>query len=166
MSKKIAVLIVIAIVVAAFFGLRALNKSKMYKPTGQEQNNTQTPVKEVTPLPFTKVETATDKLPEGFVAGFPLEAGAVIISNYSAKTASGLQSSRRFVSQKTLDENYKIYNDYFVKNKWKILTFVDMATIKSISAESPTKIKATISVSTNSATNNVEVDIGFLQPIK
>jgi hypothetical protein len=166
MSKKIAVIIVLAIVAIALFGLWALNKSKMYKPGKQEQNNTQTPAEVKPVLPFTKEETPVEKLPEGFVAGFPLEKDAIVVSNYSAKTASGLQSSRRFVSKKTLDENYKIYNDYFTKNKWTILTSVDTPAFKSISAESPAKITATISVSTNSATNNVEVDIGFLQPIK
>ena len=169
MSKKTLVVGLVIIVILVGLGVWSYGRMQKTKAPAAQTTNTQQPAQtqeSTPPLPFTVKSTSANKTPDGFVAGFPLEANAKILENSSAQTAAGLQTTRSFVSAKTSDENYKIYSDYLSKNKWKILTTVDTASFKSISATSPDGVKLNLSIALNPSTKNVEVSISFLQPNK
>jgi len=90
---------------------------------GQSQNRLSA-VKQKTPQPkfeVTRQEVDPSKLPDKFPADFPTEAGATVTQNYQATTPDGReQSTRTFQTAKSLDDNLKIYQDYFKKNGWTI----------------------------------------------
>lgn len=80
--------------------------------------------RQTTPTPkfaVTQQDIDSTKLPDKFPVGFPQETGAKITQNYQATAPDGRQqSTRTFESAKSLDENLKIYQDYFKKNNWTI----------------------------------------------
>ena len=171
MEKKSTIVIILIIVVLAIAGLWVLKRPKnsqapsLTGQTNQPSNGSNMPQPTVS-LPFATKDAPEAKLPDGFIKGFPLETNAKILVNQSAQTAAGLQSTRVFVSQNSLAANYKIYSDYLKKNNWKILTSVDTETFKSISAKSQDNVSVDLSISQNSVTKNIEVNIVFLQSIK
>lgn len=167
MNKKISAIIILGIVLLALVGLWALKKDKQEKKvTNLSENNTTSEDGPKNVLPYKEKDVPAESLPEGFVQGFPLEQNSVVLNNSSANTASGLQSSRMFVSKKSLEENYKIYSEYLTKNKWKVLTSVNNSDLKSISAAGPKGERLDLVISKNSVSGQVQVDIVFLQPVK
>ncbi|MBL8030206.1 MAG: hypothetical protein JNN11_03085 [Candidatus Doudnabacteria bacterium] len=167
MNKKVSVIVVLSLVALAVLGLWAMkkdSKTQTEQPSQQTAQTNEEGPKNV--LPFKETDVPAQTLPEGFVVGFPLEANAVVLNNTSANTAVGLQSSRMFVSKKSVEENYKIYSDYLTKNKWKVLASVNDTSLKSISAESPKRERLDLAISKNSVSGQVQVDIVFTQPVK
>lgn len=169
MSKKTTIIIVLAIVVLVLLGLKALKKSPVNSPAvnnqaAQDQNQTKSDQQNVPTIPQVNLsDVPKDKLPEGFVASFPLESGAEILNNYTSKSDAGLQSTRRFVSKKTLDANFKLYSDYLKQNHWTINGSTDSGTIRSISAASPDGISVNITIAQNTLTKQNEVEITFFR---
>jgi hypothetical protein len=101
--------IAIAAITAAYYGQMQNRASLLSKKTPQ-------PKYEVT-----RQDVSSSKLPDKFPADFPVEAGANITQNYQATTPDGRQqSTRTFETAKSLDDNLKIYQDYFKKNGWTV----------------------------------------------
>ncbi len=113
---------------------------------------------------FTRTEVNSNTLPEKFPADFPLEKNAQVLSNYTATGQGIFQSTRQFQSKKTIDENFKIYNDYLTQNKWVVESILNNSKIpdtKSISAvKGPAHV--TITLNRNNYTKLVTVDIVFI----
>lgn len=167
MSKKTSVVIVILIVVAVLVGLWAQNRAKpkagqmagQNNSTGAQTNSQTRPDLSIEPAKITQVDKA--KLPEGFPADFPMEKDAQIVSNYNSTKDGTTQSTREFISKKTLAENYKLYSDYLTKNGWNILNKSDTQALKSLYAKKD-NASVTINMNQNPTTKANLVEVSFL----
>lgn len=102
------------------------------------------------------------ELPELFPKDIPIEKDAKITQNYNATSPDGrFQATRAFETKKTLDENLKIYQDYFKKNKWEVQSTLDTdANYKMIFAvKLPYQVQ--ISMNKNTTTGVKTVDISL-----
>lgn len=150
MNKLQASIIFVALVILAFLGFR------YYKDMGKE------PV--LPPLEEPKVvvdQVDSNQLPDRFPANFPLEKNVPINANYTAQAEGAFQSTRQFISNKSLAENYKLYSDYLKKDGWKIEATLDEATVKSIFATKG-RASVTVTMSQNTTTRESTVDISFV----
>lgn len=135
MSNKIIISVVAVIAIA---GLVLVFKSQAPKtlapaPVAVENANKEAVVQPPIAVPQTNVDVA--KLPERFPSDVPLEAGAEVTSNYTAVNAKGLyQSTREFVSKKTLAENFALYQSALKQAGWTITQSIDDAAQKVILA--------------------------------
>ena len=105
----------------------------------------------------------TGELPAGIPANIPLEENALIVQNdvITAPAESGqTQYTRKFVSNKSLDENYEIYKEFIAANNWEVVSVTDEATLKSLIAVNPDKTEQLfITVSENTISGEVTVDL-------
>jgi hypothetical protein len=66
------------------------------------------------------------KLPERFPTDIPLEAGATTTYNYNAVNANGeYQSSREFISKKSVAQNFSFYQTALKNAGWSITAAVN-----------------------------------------
>src|SRR5688572_25742188 len=94
-----------------------------------------TPTAKPAEVRIDKKDLDASQLPEKFPADLPLEAGAKVTQNYNITTDDGrFQATRTFETSKTLEENVKIYTDYFNKNGWQAGTAIDNKDSKVLSA--------------------------------
>lgn len=92
---------------------------------------TQTPEK----TEVTKKEVPVTEYPEGFPINLPIEPDAQITQNFNVTTPDGrTQSTRGYVSAKSLADSYKIFSEYFKKEGWIITAEVDQPKLKVLSA--------------------------------
>jgi hypothetical protein len=110
-------------------------------------------------------ETPVDptRLPEGFPREIPLETGSVVVQNYNATTTGSsntvtTQSTRAFESKKSVEKNFQLYQDFFLKNDWLINTTNEGQGYKSLSAQK-SGVTVRVHISQNSITNIVTVNI-------
>ena len=69
-----------------------------------------------------KKEVPDTQLPEGFPINLPIESGAQITQNFTVTTPDGrTQSTRGYVSTKSLADSYKTFTDYLKKEGWIII---------------------------------------------
>jgi hypothetical protein len=135
MKKSLIVIVVLILVIVGFLGFARYKKLK--KQTAP--NNTRAIVEQKR-LPPTKVEIkelSQAETPAGFLKDFPFESGAQIIKNYQAQTETGTQFTRNFYSQKSPDDNFKLYEKYFSEKKWNILLSINYPNnpVKSLSVK-------------------------------
>lgn len=85
----------------------------------------------------TKKDVPTNEVPDKFPKDIPVEADAKITQNYNATSVDGtFQATRVFETKKTLDANFKIYQDYLKNNNWKIESTVNQPEYKMLYASS------------------------------
>ncbi len=91
----------------------ALNQAGLFK---NKQTNPPPPE-------YTKTDLPTDKLPEAFPKDLIQEKDPVILENYEARLFGGLQTqyTLKYITQKSVSENFGAYLKYFSKNQWAIL---------------------------------------------
>ncbi len=117
MKVKIVSLIVLAALVIAGVLIYVNANKKENQPNTNSQ-------KTFTPLPVTEVDHS--RLPERFPADIPLESGAVIVYNFNLVNAAGMyQSTRQFVSKKTIKQNFDFYQDALKKAGYSITKTLD-----------------------------------------
>jgi len=111
-------------------------------------------------LPIKKNHIVFDKLPESFPSDIPIEKKTKVLENYSATTTgNGFQTTRRFVSKKTIQENFNLYEKYLKSNNWAIVSTIDEEKVKAITATKSDNQQMYITISQNSITGDVVVDI-------
>ncbi len=146
-------IIVLCIIVLAFAGLvwvysvtdRGGDKQSMEKP------------KEV----VTKKNIPVEQTPDKFPKDVPIEDGAVITQNYNATAVDGrFQATRTFETTKTLDANYKIYQDYMKNNDWEVKANVNTENYKMLLGVNGTA-QLQVSINENSVTKVKTVDISL-----
>ncbi len=150
MNKLQASIIFVGLIVLAFLGFR------YYKDLNKEQA--------LPPLEEPKVvvdQVDSTQLPDRFPANFPLEKNVPINANYTAQAEGAFQSTRQFISKKTLAENYKLYSDYLKKDGWKIEATLDQEMVKSIFATKG-RASVTVTMAQNTTTSESTVDISFV----
>jgi len=105
----------------------------------------------------------TSELPSAIPNNIPLEENALIIENdiITAPDKPGItQYTRKFVSNKSPEENYAIYKDFLNANNWEVVSVTDEDTLKSLIAVSPDKTEQLfITVSENTISGEVTVDL-------
>lgn len=69
-------------------------------------------------------------------ANLPFETGAQILQNFEVTDpATGkTQSTRVYVSKKTIEADYASYQKYLKDNSWTVVSSIDQPTIKNLSA--------------------------------
>jgi len=89
------------------------------------------------------------KLPDQFPADLPFEAGAQVTQNYTATTPAGkFQSTRVLTTAKTLDQNLKLWTDYFNNHGYKLENTLNQPSIKAVAAaKGSIQVSATFSQS-------------------
>jgi len=112
-------------------------------------------------IEVTKVPTG--ELPGTIPSNIPLEENALIVENtvITAPEKPGvIQYTRKFVSNKSPEENYAIYKDFLNANNWEIVSSVEQETLMSLIALSPDKTQQLfITVSENTISGEVTVDL-------
>ena len=113
----------------------------------------------VVPVDVTNLDE--NKLPVGIPKDLPMEENAQILQNYEAKEqdSNNLQSTRQYISQKSLQENFDLYKKYLEDNNWVILTATDMDDLKGIMAKNNSGEIMDITFSKNQITDEITVDI-------
>lgn len=146
--------------VFVFFGLVAIIaavKAVSTNPANISQTNSPVNAQKKQDVAIKKVDNS--KLPDQFPADIPLEAGATVTGNYNATATDGRsQATRSFETQKTLDENFKIYSDFFKSAGYKVDSTINQATFKAILA-SKADFKVQVNMSVNPTTKVKTVDI-------
>lgn len=150
-TKKYIMALVVALVLSgAFWGfVKKDSLSNLVNFAKKEE-----PAVNLPPAPkYTKTDLPTDKLPEILPKDLPMEKDAVILENYQVETKDGkVQGTRKFLSLKSVKENYAVYQKYLENNKWKILELKNEIDSVSIMATKPNvqdKIFADFYVSPN-----------------
>lgn len=148
MNKLQIFLIVIVVAFLAFLGFRYYQEQKEILPPVEE------PKVVVDNVP-------TEELPQRFPANFPIEKNVPVNANYTAQAEGAFQSTRQFISTKSVAENFKIYNDFLKKDGWTIQAVLDQENIKSIFAQKSERYSVTVTINKSDSTSEVTVDISF-----
>ncbi len=109
-----------------------------------------------------KTLVESSSLPELFPKDIPIEKDAKITQNYNATSPDGrFQATRAFETKKSLDENLKLYQDYFKKNKWDIQSTVDTdPNYKMIFAvKLPYQVQISMNKNTTSGIQTVDISL-------
>lgn len=162
-DSKIKMLVIVLIVLAvAALGFKAWWGNRSWTKNGSESanqgQNSQAPAPKIEKVDATQ-------LPSGFPADMPLEKDAKIDQNFNATAEGKTQATRKFVSQKTLKENFDIYKDWLTKNGWTIIATLDVEEVKSIGAQKGAD-SVNISITKDPVSKKAVVDISYLMPIK
>ncbi len=131
------------------------------RQTAQTPKQTQTAGATIPqPLAVQTTPVPNNKLPDGFPADIPLEKGAQITQNYTAQAGGVSQATRVWVTGKTLDQNFQIYQSFFSnsKNGWTIQNTVNQPNLKSITA-SKGKVQAIVNINENTVSKQQTVSI-------
>ena len=151
-KRLIWVFVIIAAVAIVATGIAALWYKQQSFQSGETKSSQ-----------ITKKSISVEKVPENFPAGLPLETGAKVTQNYTATTATGgVQATREFETKKTLDENYKLYQDYLKKNDWQFSGGTNQPDLKVISADKG-DLHITITINNNTVTKVKTVEITVTQ---
>lgn len=151
----IIVLVVIVLLLSGFIAFNHWQKKRLINKGNSTQKE----------LNVVKKDLAFNKNPEQFPTNIPIEEGAEITQNYNATTADGrLQATRAFITNKSLADNLKIYQDYFKTNDWKVIATVDQDVYKMIlGSKDNTQIQ--VSVNENSISKVKTVDISMTKSL-
>jgi hypothetical protein len=150
-NKKYLVVVLLVILVIVVLAL-AWKSSKQNagtgaKPVANSQNSqTQTP-KAPSPLALSAATVPSAQIPAGMPANLPFENNAKILSNFTIKNpdTGKTQATRTYVSQKTIDENFAIYQKYLQDNGWTITSSLSKPSVKSLdSAKGATNLNVVI----------------------
>lgn len=134
MQKKY--LIILLVVVLVIIILILPRQWGVKKPAPGAANQTATTTDQTT-RPFVPVTTvAPTQVPKAMPANLPFETGVQILQNFEiTDPATGkTQSTRVYVSKKTIEADYASYQKYLKDNSWTITSGIDQPTIKNLSA--------------------------------
>lgn len=82
-----------------------------------------------------KRDLSPETMPVALPQDLPWEFGAQITQNYTFTTPDGVtQSTRSYISDRSLAENYKLYSEYLKTNTWNINATIDNPSQKILSA--------------------------------
>jgi hypothetical protein len=73
------------------------------------------------PIKTTVTEVDPSTAPDLLPKDLPMEAGATIVKNYNTTTSDGRKlGTRVYVTAKSIDDNYKIFQTYFEQGGWTV----------------------------------------------
>jgi hypothetical protein len=113
---------------------------------------------EMLDVPYDEIDP--EVVPLRIPQNIPLEKDAAVIANYVDNKSEVFQSTRKFVSKKSLEENYQIYSQYLKDWEWSIISQVDEKDLKYWSATNEKYLGVLgITISRNANSGEVVVDI-------
>ena len=101
-------------------------------------------------------------LPTGLPADLPVEQGAIILQNeiLTPLEGGGEQSVRRYISYKSIEKNFDIFETYFKLHHWPTTSAVNEESLKSLSVgQADSGRRLLITISKNSVTSEVTVSL-------
>ena len=132
-KKKILIILLAVLAIAAAVVLILIQTGKLKLEKAKP-----TPAKvDLPPAPkYTKIDLPTDKLSEVFPKDLIQEKDPVILENFEVKIGNGLQTqyTLKYITKRSVGENFGAYRKYFIKNQWAILNQDqkdDFATIRA-----------------------------------
>lgn len=104
------------------------------------------------------------QVPGGFPANLPWESGAKVLQNFQAKDPSGntAQSFRAFISDKSLADNFALYQKYLKDNGWTTVSSLDQTALKRLSATKGSS-RLEITISHDSSFDKTVVNVSAMQ---
>lgn len=142
----------IIVVALAIAGSKYRSKSQGTAPTNTESKVVTTNI-------------APSQLPDKFPSDIPQESGAAVLKNDVQFATDGrFQATRSYVTAKSLDENIKIFRNYFQTHGWTLTTNVDQPLFKSISATKG-DLNMQVSINDNQLSKQKTVDIYVVQKV-
>jgi hypothetical protein len=161
MTKKIWIpLLVLVLLVIVAVGAKFLYKKQPAAQSGQPKAVSQQAPTGAAAVAISSVPST--EMPQGLPNNIPWESGAAVLQNFTAKDpATGkTQSTRVYVSKKTLDANFTIYQKYLQDNGWTVNTTVNKTDVKNLSAtKSGARLDITIAKNTQ---GQVSVNVSYL----
>ena len=151
----LVILLLVVLILAKVLPKKPSAPNSASKPSASSQAETPPPMPQVSSIPSAQV-------PQGMPAGLPWEKGAAVLQNFTAKDpATGkTQSTRVYVSAKTLDENLTVYQKYLQANGWIVVSAVNQPTIKNLFA---TKASAHLDITiAKTPDNKVTVKVDYV----
>lgn len=156
MNKKSLVYVIISLVLI-LVALVMISKTRKAPISPKNESGS------ATSSPFTPSITIvpTSTVPSALPANLPLEAGAKVLQNFegSVKDSNQTQSTRVYVSSKTVDQNFTIYKKYLQDNNWMITSTVDQPNVKNFDASKGTS-RMTVTIAKDSA-GQVTVNVSY-----
>jgi hypothetical protein len=152
-NKIIWLFLIIGIIAVVTTLVLAFISRKSVEPTANV-NNTQN-----LKLQVERKDIPTSQLPPDFPAEIPMEPGSKVTQNYTAQAGDGrFQMTRAFETQKSLEENFRIYQSFFQRNNWTIVSTVNQPSLKGLLARKG-GLSVQVSINENAATKVKTVDI-------
>jgi hypothetical protein len=138
MKKKylIILLVVVLLIIIVILPRPRVSKNQPAPVTSSDKNAVATDTKGGI-LPFAPVTAVPpSQIPKALPANLPFEQGAQILQNFEVKDPSTgkTQSTRVYVSKKTLSGSFAIYQNYLKDNGWTITSSIDQAAVKNLAA--------------------------------
>ncbi len=157
-SKMSLIFLLLAVVVIAVLAYIFWGGKKVKQPAPEIQK---TQNDNATSGPSTVTQVAFDKFPDGFLESFPVPPGGILTENYNVSNNLKVQATRSYESKVNSAVLYKTYKDFFDKEKWQLLTVLDLPETKSISAKKD-NITAQVAIEVNKKTKINTVTINFV----
>lgn len=149
-------IIIVLVAIYLVFGNSIKNISWFKNPSdSQKVEPTTKPVTDQIPQ---------NQLPSALPSDIPIEKDAVISRNEVVRLPNGeIQYIRKFISKKTVAENYKIYKAYISNTlKWTIKVDTNTATFASLMADKDESGVLGVIISKNNITNDISVELNMV----
>lgn len=107
----------------------------------------------------TKLDVPKDQLPEALPANLPQEENTTVVDNYTVPLENGREEGARlYVTNKTVDENVTIYNDFLKSDGWSEISNKSFDNLKIITgSKGEERILVNISQTEDGQTSTVSV---------
>lgn len=127
-----AVALIIILVLIWVSGRLAHKRNPAGQQPAQENNKATSTVAAMPDLQ----SVPANNVPAGFPSGIPWEKNAAVLQNFTAKDpqTGKTQSTRVYISGKTMDENFAIYQKYLQNGGWIISSSIDQPAVKNLDA--------------------------------
>jgi hypothetical protein len=169
MQKKYLIILLVVVLLIIIVIILPKSKTVNNNKPAQKQTVATTPEKAAIDAigkasapsfaPMTAIPPA--QVPQAMPKNLPFETGAKILQNFEIKDPSGkTQSTRSYVSQKTIDDNYAIYQKYIKDNAWTVVSGLSQPTVKNIDA-TKASARLDITISQNPA-GQVTVNVTYV----
>ncbi len=140
-QQNILILAVIVIVLAIVVIVIATHGRKVQAPSSASPKVSAAVMPKYGIPPITVSQLTAAKSNSDFPSNFPSEAGSQVVhaSQVTVTATNQTQTLRTVTTAKTLPAALKVYQTYFAKNGWKILSTTDTPTLTGISASKNTQ---------------------------
>ncbi|MDR3643033.1 MAG: hypothetical protein P4L74_05410 [Candidatus Doudnabacteria bacterium] len=147
------VIVVLIIIAAVLARQKPMSVVTNQSPAGSQQQ----PKTEITLLSTSTAPSAALPL------DIPWEAGATVIQNVTSKDPSTgkTQYTRVYISSKTLDQNFSIYQTYMSQGGWTITSTLDRPTVKNLNATKP-GVRLNVTIAPNQK-GQVQVNVSYVE---
>lgn len=164
----VVVAVISAILLVAFFTIKNNNIKKQQSVVDQKTIDLSSePTKEDQAVKTSSEPKKTDfgtNLPTDFPTDIPVEKGVKVDQSYSLNYEGQKQLTIVFPSNRTVKENYTLYEDFLKKQNWNISNKLEKNEIASLyGTKGSNDINVTISENTSATSMKSQVSISILK---